>query len=234
MKKICFPNRLVLFLFFTVFLSALTSASEVRTLELFPIADSFVSVSSPLSNFGSELHLRTEYEEKTIVAATSFDISAASRRVLDVSLPKNGMINGSLDVAGGGDIDFRIENEAENVTYVEEFSAESLNFYFFAPYTGNYLLVFENVGSSVRGRDMDWSWGSEAVPLEYPGFRVSITALGGGEYEVVLTPARIPGVVGGEWASIKVVQVAAPYVALAFLVVVAFAFGSWRLFRKRW
>jgi hypothetical protein len=43
----------------------------------------------------------------------------------------------------------------------------------------------------------------------------------------------VPGV-GGEWAPVNVVQVAAPYIALAFLAVAALAAGSWRLFRKRW
>ncbi|MBA7691868.1 hypothetical protein ES703_100423 [subsurface metagenome] len=35
--------------------------------------------------------------------------------------------------------------------------------------------------------DMDWSWGSEVVPLQYPGFTVAIT--GSGPYSVTLTPA---------------------------------------------
>jgi len=37
--------------------------------------------------------------------------------------------------------------------------------------------------------DMDWTWGSEAIPLELPGFDVSITDLGAGNYHVTLTPA---------------------------------------------
>ncbi|UCC23397.1 MAG: hypothetical protein JSW23_04920 [Planctomycetota bacterium] len=37
--------------------------------------------------------------------------------------------------------------------------------------------------------DMDWSWGSEAVPLELPGFLVEIEGMGGGEFKVTLTPA---------------------------------------------
>jgi len=40
--------------------------------------------------------------------------------------------------------------------------------------------------------DMDWSWGSEAVPLEYLGFEVSIDDLGSGDYRVTLTPAEGP------------------------------------------
>jgi len=40
--------------------------------------------------------------------------------------------------------------------------------------------------------DMDWSWGSEVVPLECCGFQVSVSDLGGGQYEVVMTPCCIP------------------------------------------
>jgi len=36
--------------------------------------------------------------------------------------------------------------------------------------------------------DMDWSWGSEYIPLQYPGFDVSVTG-SGGVYTVMLTPA---------------------------------------------
>ena len=37
--------------------------------------------------------------------------------------------------------------------------------------------------------DMDWSWGSEYIPLAFPGFKVTITDLGGGKYRVIMTPA---------------------------------------------
>ncbi|NIA21237.1 MAG: PEP-CTERM sorting domain-containing protein [Anaerolineaceae bacterium] len=40
--------------------------------------------------------------------------------------------------------------------------------------------------------DMDWTWGSEAIPLELPGFDVDVTDLGGGQYDVSLTPAPEP------------------------------------------
>jgi hypothetical protein len=40
--------------------------------------------------------------------------------------------------------------------------------------------------------DMDWSWGSEVVPLQYPGFNVEIIPLGKGQYCVILTPAPEP------------------------------------------
>jgi hypothetical protein len=39
--------------------------------------------------------------------------------------------------------------------------------------------------------DMDWSWGSEMVPLEFPGFDVEIAGAGGGIYSVTLTPAGV-------------------------------------------
>ena len=44
-------------------------------------------------------------------------------------------------------------------------------------------------GGGAGAWDMDWSWGSEVVPLELPGFEVAITDLGGGVYDVTLTPA---------------------------------------------
>lgn len=44
-------------------------------------------------------------------------------------------------------------------------------------------------GGGQHAWDMDWSWGSEAVPLQYPGFDVTITPLGSGMYRVTLTPA---------------------------------------------
>lgn len=38
--------------------------------------------------------------------------------------------------------------------------------------------------------DMDWSWGSEVVPLHYPGFNVNVEDLGSGDYRVTLTPGE--------------------------------------------
>ena len=37
--------------------------------------------------------------------------------------------------------------------------------------------------------DMDWSWGSEYIPLQFPGYQVEIEELGGDVYRVSLTPA---------------------------------------------
>lgn len=36
--------------------------------------------------------------------------------------------------------------------------------------------------------DMDWSWGSEAIPLAFPGFRVEVIQESDGNYHVILTP----------------------------------------------
>jgi len=51
-------------------------------------------------------------------------------------------------------------------------------------------------GGGAQCWDMDWSWGSEAVPLEYPGFDVAIEDLGGGDYRVTMTPAQASSSVG--------------------------------------
>jgi hypothetical protein len=47
-------------------------------------------------------------------------------------------------------------------------------------------------GGGAQCWDMDWSWGSEVVPLEFPGFAVAVEDLGGGNYRVTLTPAPMP------------------------------------------
>jgi HYR domain len=44
-------------------------------------------------------------------------------------------------------------------------------------------------GGGPAAWDMDWSWGSEAVPLEFSGFDVVIASLGGGIYDITMTPA---------------------------------------------
>ena len=44
-------------------------------------------------------------------------------------------------------------------------------------------------GGGAGAWDMDWSWGSEMVPLEHAGFDVEITPLGGGIYHVTMTPS---------------------------------------------
>lgn len=74
-------------------------------------------------------------------------------------------------------------------------------------------------GGGAQAWDMDWSWGSEAVPLEYPGFKVSITDLGGDTYSVTMTPAAFP--VGGLWVSINKTELLAPWITLASLIAIA-------------
>ena len=69
-------------------------------------------------------------------------------------------------------------------------------------------------GGGVHAWDMDWSWGSEVVPLEYPGFELSITPLGGGTYDVIMTPAP-PRPVGGLWTPINKFELLAPWIGLA-------------------
>ena len=46
-------------------------------------------------------------------------------------------------------------------------------------------------GGGDHAWDMDWSWGSEVVPLEYPGFRVDV-ASHSSIYTVTLTPIPEP------------------------------------------
>ena len=50
--------------------------------------------------------------------------------------------------------------------------------------------VCTGVNDGTQSWDMDWSWGSEYIPLQYPGYDVTITGFdGSGEYTVKLTPA---------------------------------------------
>jgi len=47
-------------------------------------------------------------------------------------------------------------------------------------------------GGGVACWDMDWSWGSEVIPLQFPGFNVVITEMGTGMYVVALIPGVVP------------------------------------------
>ncbi len=48
----------------------------------------------------------------------------------------------------------------------------------------------ESKGGGVACWDMDWSWGSEVVPLEYPGFDVTVEETEtSGTYHVTMTPS---------------------------------------------
>jgi hypothetical protein len=74
-KKVVLVVLMVLFATFVVPLIGLTSASEVRTLTLVPVADSFVSYGTPQANFGKELYLRTEYaKQETVLGGESFTV----------------------------------------------------------------------------------------------------------------------------------------------------------------
>ena len=51
-------------------------------------------------------------------------------------------------------------------------------------------------GGGAGAWDMDWSWGSEVVPLEYSDFSITITPIvGTDEYRVSLTPVPAPGAI---------------------------------------
>lgn len=62
-----------------------------------------------------------------------------------------------------------------------------------------------SMGGGAGYWDMDWSWGSEAVPLEYSNFTVNIfptigpeinvPMIGTDEYIVALTPVPAPGAI---------------------------------------
>ncbi len=54
--------------------------------------------------------------------------------------------------------------------------------------------------------DMDWSWGSEVVPLQHLGFDVTVSDQGGGVYRVTFTPVQAPVVnstTGEEYCTIQ-------------------------------
>ena len=52
-------------------------------------------------------------------------------------------------------------------------------------------------GGGAGAWDMDWSWGSEVVPLQYSDFAVNVIDLGGGDYRVSLTPVPEPVTMAG-------------------------------------
>jgi len=59
--------------------------------------------------------------------------------------------------------------------------------------TAKYPGKAESHGGGAGYWDMDWSWGSEAVPLQFAGFAVEVTP--SGSYIVTLTPADPPNTV---------------------------------------
>ena len=55
-------------------------------------------------------------------------------------------------------------------------------------------------GGGAGAWDMDWTWGSEVIPLQYPGFKLDIEEVAGetGIYSVTLTPSAVP-LPGAAW-----------------------------------
>lgn len=51
-------------------------------------------------------------------------------------------------------------------------------------------------GGGAGAWDMDWSWGSEMVPLQLPGFDVDVVDLGDGSFTVTMTPVPEPATIG--------------------------------------
>ena len=158
-KKVVFVVSIVLFAMFVVLLLGSTSASEVRTLTLVPVADSFVSYSTPQANFGKELYLRAEYEkQKAVLNATSFTVPTSSV-FFSIYLPQNGRIAGSLEVTAGGnkDINFAITDSTQSAYYYQLNRVTISNFSFVAPYTGSFRLVFDNSFSWITSKTVSLS-----------------------------------------------------------------------------
>jgi len=76
--------------------------------------------------------------------------------------------------------------------------------------------------------DMDWSWGSEVVPLQHPGFEVTIT--GSDPYSVTLTPAPY-GVINkalllpADWSIVSPDREVTDY-HIAYEVELVYAYGT--------
>lgn len=72
--------------------------------------------------------------------------------------------------------------------------AAELDFGHYLPETGEPEILDGAAwhGGGLWHWDMDWSWGSESVPLQYVGFSVDIESLDGVEYRVTLTPDPSP------------------------------------------
>lgn len=64
--------------------------------------------------------------------------------------------------------------------------------------------------------DMDWSWGSEAVPLQYPGFHIRVT-IGGSPDDAELDPGDP---IGWETYPISKFRVLLPWIALGAAIIV--------------
>lgn len=153
LERKCYVLLLLSLITLTLFSMSAVSGSETRTVELHPVADSYVYVDSPGNNYGKELYLLSDYEDqKIIVDETSFEVPPGSEWI-KVTLPINGKIIGSFVVTEGGnrDINFKIANADPTVPpfprpiyYLEKSRVTSMEFSFVAPYTGNFYLGFDN------------------------------------------------------------------------------------------
>ena len=71
-------------------------------------------------------------------------------------------------------------------------------------------------GGGAQAWDVDWGWGVEVIPLQFPGFQVAIMDLGGGQYRMALVPLGDPSGDGStDVIDVRVcLQVALGFVAL--------------------
>ena len=83
--------------------------------------------------------------------------------------------------------------------------------------TGKYPGKAASHGGGPGYWDMDWSWGSEAVPLQFPGFSMTLNT---GSYIIGLTPMSSAAAVGWETHPLNKLAVAAPWIAL-FAAIIA-------------
>ena len=81
-------------------------------------------------------------------------------------------------------------------------------------------------GGGPQAWDMDWTWGSEVIPLQYNGFKVEILQISVDLYEVTFTPMDCPKPVGGELDPVdNLTLLKTPIVILASITLLA---AAWR------
>ena len=99
----------------------------------------------------------------------------------------DGILTGAVGAPMSGNVDWAAGYAAETgagAYYAGMGTAESSGYALDNTCTG--------INAGVASWDMDWSWGSEYIPLEHPGFDVTVDDLGGGNFRVTLTPAVGP------------------------------------------
>jgi hypothetical protein len=82
-------------------------------------------------------------------------------------------------------------------------------------------------GGGAQCWDMDWSWGSEVVPLEYKGFHITVV-IGGSPDDVELDPGNP---IGWETYAVSKIRVLAPWIAALGVAIAAGA--SLLMLRRR-